>query len=241
MRVRIELLEVKIIKLSRQLRCELEEKITADDLLDELTCLPIALRREYQESVKIDIATHCDSCRSVRQLFHLIINQLTSFLDYNLLQHLISKFGSSQLKQDMPEYVVAVNKFKRETTVAELMDHWDGIEDDSMNFTELQVRFGEDPTKCTLERLDRFRKKFCSRYKLSELVMVLIHLKPGSFIAFWRIPTVLVGEVTESVSQRDDPFYDEEKILSISVAGKQIFSVSLDEATCLAITVITTL
>ena len=238
MRVRIELLEVKIIKLSRQLRCELQEKITADDLLDELTCLPIALRREYQESVKKDIATHSDSCRSVRQLFHLIINQLTTFLDYKLLQHLISKFGSSQLKQDMSEYVHAVNEFKRETTVAELMDHWDGIEDESLKFTELQVRFGEDPTECTLERLDRFRKKICSRYKLSEFVMILIHLKPGSFIAFWRIPTVLVPDITESVSQRDDPFFDKEKLLSITVAGKQIFSVSSDEATGLAIKVI---
>ena len=227
-----------MIKLSRQLRCELEEKITADDLLDELTFLPIELKREYQKSVKEEILTCGDTCRSVTQLIQLIVNQVCTFLDYKLLEHLVSKFASSQLKHDMANYVVDLNKFKKETTVAELIDHWDGIEDPSVNFTELRIHFGEDPTKCNLERLDRFRKRYCSRHKLSELVMVLIHLKPGSFIAFWQIPTALISDITESVIQIDDLFFGEEKILSISVAGKQIFPVSSDEDTGLAIKVI---
>ena len=232
------MLEVKIIKLSRQLRHELEEKITADDLLDELTFLPIELKREYQKSVKEEILTCGDTCRSVSQLIQLIVNQVCTFLDCKLLEYLISKFASSQLKHDMANYVDDLKKFKKETTVAELMDHWDGIEDQSVNFAELRIHFGEDPMKYTLERLDIFRKKFCSRYKLSELVMILIRLKPGSFIAFWRIPTVLISDITDSVSQRDDTFFDEEKILSISVTGKQIFPLSSDEATSLAIKVI---
>ena len=236
---RLDSLEEVITTITSQLCREMGENgVTVEDLLHKLTMLPVALRREFQTSITREIATFGDTYKSISHAFHLLINPLTTFLDYKLLEHLISKFGSSQLKQDMADYVDDVTDFKRETTVAELMDHWDGIEDESMKFTELQVRFGEDPTKCTLERLDRFRKKFCSRYKLSELVMVLIHLKPGSFIAFWRIPTVLVGDITESVIQRDDPFFDEEKILSISAAGKQIYPVSSDEAAGLAIKVI---
>ena len=235
---RLDSLEEEITTLSSNLCHEVEKNgVTIEHLLNKLTMLPVALRREFQDSLTREIATFGDTCKTIRHAFHLLINPLTTFLDYKLLEHLISKFGSSQLKQDMADYVDDVTNFKRETTVAELMDHWDGIEDESLKFTELQVRFGEDPTKCTLERLDRFRKKFCSRYKLSELVMILIHLKPGSFIAFWRIPTVLVADITESVIQRDDPFFDEEKILSISVAEKKIFPVTSDEATGLAIKV----
>ncbi len=228
MQQRIQSLEDRILQLSRQLRHELEEKITADDLLDELSCLPIKLRREYQDSAK-KIATFGDTCRSVGQLFHLIINQLTTFLDYKLLEHLISKFGSSQLNQKMVDYVHTVNNFKRETTVAELMDHWNGIDDQSVNLTDLQVRFGEDPMECTLEGLDKHRTRFCSRYRLSEFVMILICLKPGSFIVVWRIPTVLTSDITESIPQKNDLFFDEEKILSISVAGKLLFSTSSDQ------------
>ena len=112
-----------------------------------------------------------------------------------------------------------VSKFKRETTVAQLMDIWDGIENRSLNYIELKVRFGEDPMKCSLEKLDKHRKKFCSKYKLSELVMILIHLKPGSFIAVWRIPTPLGSELMESTSLK----HEDDDILSLSLAGKQIY------------------
>ena len=225
-------MEGKIIVLNRQLRSELEKwKFTVDELLDELTLLPIGLRREYQDAIKKEIVSYGDVCRTVRQLFHLIINQLTTFLDYKLLEHLISKFGGSQLQRDMADYVDEVSDFKKETTVAELMDHWNGIEDQtkSVNYEELELRFGEDPTMCTLQRLDKHRKRFCSRYKLSELVMILIHLKPGSFIAVWRIPAMFVRNVTESAIQMDDLFFDVGKIRSLSVSGKYIFPLDSDE------------
>ena len=107
--------------------------------------------------------------------------------------------------------MVDVSKFKHETTISELMDIWDGIENQSLNYTELKVRFGEDPMKCSLEKLDKYRKKFCSKYELSELVMILIHLKPGSFIAVWRIPTLLGSELMGSTSLK----HEDDDILSL--------------------------
>ena len=221
---RIPLLEDKIENLCDQLRSELEEKgVTTDDVLDKVTFLPIKLRKEYEDRVTKKIEEKLTCSESIRQLFRFLINPLTTFLDYQLLEYLISKFGSSHLKQDMADYVVNVNKFKRETTVAELMDHWNGIEDKTLNFEELEVRFGEDPTKCNLERLNKHRKKFCIRYQLSEFVMVLIFLKPGSYIAVWQIPSVLFVDAIESAIQKDDPFMDKERILSVAIAGKQIY------------------
>ena len=225
--MRIDSLEEEIAKLNRELRCELVKKsVTVEEMLHELTFLPMALRREYQESIKKEIA-NLDTSGSIAidRIFHLVINPLTTFLDYKLLEHLISKFGSTQLQHDMMDYVSEVNKFKSETTVAELIDQWDGIEDKSLNYTELKALFGEDPCNCTLEKLDKHRKKFCSRYKLSELVMILIHLKPGSFIAVWQIPTVLVGVLMESIRPLDDKFFNEEDIVSLSLAGKRVYPV----------------
>ena len=226
MKQRLEYLEDKFSALNKQLLCNLEGKgTTADDLLDELTLLPVALRREYQEPIKKEMhEVESRASRSIRHVFHHLINPLTTFLDYKLLEHLISKFGTAQLKQDMAYYVDDVNKFKCETTVAELMDHWDGIEDQSLDYAELKVHFGEDPSECTLESLDKRRRRFCSRYKLSELVMILINLKPGSFVAIWRTPTLLIGELTESTGQMDDAFIDEENIQSVFIAGKQVIS-----------------
>ena len=234
MKQKLDLLEEEVKKLSSQLRHELEKKgIEVDDFLDEITQLPTALKRIYQKPIDKKIKLFRRKYK-ISQVFHQLINPITSFLDYKLLEHLIFKLGSSQLKQDMAAYVDAVNNFKRETTVAELMDLWDGIEDHSMNFTELQIRFGEDPMKCTLERLDKYRKRFCIRFKLTELVMILIHLKSGSFIAVLRYPSVLVGDMETDI-QADDQFFYEENILSVSVAGKQIFLATLDRPTHLVI------
>lgn len=196
--------------------------MTVDDVLDELTFLPIEVKSEYDDSVTNKLEKS-RGCRSVRQLFQEIINPLTTFLDYHLLDHLVVLFCSSQLKQDMADYVFDVNDFMRETTVAELMDHWNGIDDRTLDFKELEVRFGEDPTKCTLEKLDKFRKRFCSRYKLSEFVMILICLKPGSYTAVWQIRSVLYSSMIESSIQTNDPFMDEEGVLSVAIAGKQIY------------------
>ena len=229
---RLEFLEESITNLTSQLCLELEiSGVMVEDLLNKQMIMPDRLRREFQDCLSRDITTFGDIYKSIRHAFNLLINPFTTFLDYKLIEYLISKFGSSQLKKKMVDYVNDVTNFKKETTVAELIDHWDGIEDQSMKFTELQVRLGEDPIKCSLERLDIFRKKFCSRYKLSELVMILIHLKPGP-------PTVHFGDITESVIQGDDPFFDEEKILSISVARKEIYPASSDEATDLTTKVI---
>ena len=196
--------------------------VPVDELLDDLTLLPIGLRREYQESIKKELL-QIGTTESITQIFHLLVNPLSTFLDYKLVEYLISKYGSKQLKGDMADYVDDVNRFKHDTTVADLMECWDGIEDLSLNYTKLQVRFGEDPTECSLERLDQHRKKICSRYKLSELVMVLINLKPGSFIATWCIPTVQFGELVTSACEVERRFYDDENIVSVSVADFLIY------------------
>ena len=217
------MLESRIRDLKIQLRLELEERgVTVDDVLDELTFLPMELKGEYEDCVTKK-KKKSKRYRSVRQLFQDLINPLTTFLDYKLIDYLISVFSGSQLKQDMADYVVDVSNFKKETAVAELIDHWNGVEDKSVNFKELQVRFGEDPTTCTLERLDKYRKRFCSRYKLSELVMILIFLKPGSYSAVWRIPSILFGADKESSIQTDHAFVAEERIISVIIAGKQIY------------------
>ena len=200
---------------------------TAEDLLDELTLLPIALKREYQQSIKKEMnEVESRPIISVRHVFHHLINPISTFLDYKLLEHLISRFGTPKLKQDMELYVADVRKFKQETTVAQLMDHWDSIENQSLNYTKLKMHLGEDPTKCTLEDLDKYRKKFCSIYKLSELVMILINLKHGSFVVVWRIPKVAMLTIdNESISLKhtEDICIQDKYVGSLSLMEKQMY------------------
>ncbi len=211
-------------------------EITADELIDVLTSLPFDLKGEYQQSITKVMNTH-GSLDSISKVFHSIINAHVTFLDYGILEHLISNFGSAQLKRDMDAYVVDITNFKRETSLEELIDHWPGKEDATLDYAEIRARFGLDPIKSKLFELDSFRRNFCSRYHLSEFVMALISVRRGSFIAVWRIPTVLVDQVIESTSQMDNRFFDNENVLEMSVAGQQIHPLSSRAGTAIEVSI----
>lgn len=110
-----------------------------------------------------------------------------------------------------------------ETTVAQLMDCWPGLEDPPANFSRLRVKFDEDPTHYTLKKLNKFRKKFCSHVRLSQFILLLIRVESGSFFAMWCIPSVLVPELIQSITQISTGFYCYEHILSLSVDDKCIY------------------
>ena len=85
------------------------------------------------------------------------LNPLFTFIDYELLQYLVSKFGSQGLKQEMTSYTGKVQLFKKVTTIDKLINHWPGLEAPPIDFKILRAKFADDPKSYTLEKLDSFR------------------------------------------------------------------------------------
>ena len=83
MKQRLDSLEGRFSALNKQLLYDvMAEDTTADDLLDELTLLPVALRREYQESIKKEMSeVESRPSISVRHVFHHLINPFSTFLN----------------------------------------------------------------------------------------------------------------------------------------------------------------
>ena len=122
--------------------------------------LPIAFRREYESTIQ-----HICVLPAVRDIngdsvatsgVFLPFNPLFVFIGYDLLHHIISKFGSPELKNDMALYVKDVQVFMRETKVSDLIEHWPGCEESNLNYTKLKAKFKDNPMTYTLERLNRF-------------------------------------------------------------------------------------
>lgn len=65
------------------------------------------------------------------------LNPLFNFIDYGLLQHLISNLGSTELKEDMTSYVDAVQEFMCATTVGDVINHWPGDKESHASFSKL--------------------------------------------------------------------------------------------------------
>ena len=136
---------------------------------------------------------------------------------------MITKFGSAGLKSKMALYIEDVKVFMKETTVHDLIDHWGGCEVSDLNYGKLKAKFKDDPMTYTLERLNKFRRKFCSQVRLSEFIFCLISLESTeSFFATWIIPAAIIPELSEAIQQLDKCFYEEEHIVSIFVDQKQL-------------------
>lgn len=227
MHKRIEALEKQFDNLHDQLVSELSEgDVSVDQLLQSLTKLPLVFRREYESTIQ-KMLPKLEQRKTIHKLF-LRLNPLFTFIDYELLQHLIAKFGSRELKEDMSTYVDKVQLFKKETTVGELINYWPGHKVTDMeeyNYKQLIAKFDDDPKTYTLERLDTFRKKYCSLVS-SEFVSVIILSSmeaASSFRAVWLIPAVLVPELLEAASKIDSTFYLEEHVLNVSLDKKSLF------------------
>ena len=219
---KIENLEDQFDSVRTKIRLELSAKpnMTVQTLLDKLTGLPLSLRKEYGSSIAKCIPNMRTETQ-VNELFIVHINPLTSFIDYGLIEYVIKKFGSDSLKREMRSYCSEVTVFMQETTIKQLINHLPGETEIPPKFSLIEAKIGEDTSKCTLQHLNRLRKRYCSEVKLSEIVFHLVALeKSNSFIVRWLVPSALVDDIVKSSRYFiDQSFYQEYKITSLTLDG----------------------
>ena len=220
-------METKFNGLHQRLKSEVTtNRLTVDEFYQALATLPIAFRMEYERSIQqsLHAVEESDGQRVVTSRVFLQFSPLFVFIDYNLLDHMIKKFGSAELKSEMALYIEDVKIFMKETTVGDLIDHWGGGEVSDLNYAQLRAKFRDDPMTYTLERLNRFRRRFCSQVRISKLICCIISFESTeSFFATWIIPAAIIPELSEAIQQLDESFFEEEHIISIFVDQKQLY------------------
>ena len=185
------------------------QTISPQTILGSLAMLPMSLQAEYKKYVMENLSTLAAADSVTVMFVHFSFN--FTFIDHGLLEHLIKKFGSDQLKQDMYSYAAEIQVFLDETTVAQLGDYWPGRQELPPHFEKLLVMIDKNPGRYSLRMVNNLRKRFCSEVHLSEVVFVLIGIgKANSFIIVFMVPSVLGPRLVESVGGVDDSFYQRE-------------------------------
>ncbi len=166
-----------------------------------LTYLPADIRAEHYQFLKsnLDELVRADN---TEQIF-MYLNLYWSFLDYSLLEHIINKFGSVQLNDDMTKYATELAVFIATTTVAQFVERWPtvcGRKTIPPHFSELTVRITLSASECTLERLEKVRKDFCREFSLSTFALVLAEVQPGSVFVVWYVPSSIVPQLSSTLS-----------------------------------------
>ena len=227
--VTIDHFEDRFRNLHKEIRCQLiASDIDTLTFIDSLTLLPMKLRKEYEKSITESLSFFVQK-RTIQELF-LQLNPLFSFIDYGLLEHIIKLYGSDLLNKDMKTYCNDMQLFMKQTTIKELIDYLPGQKETPPNFEVLKAKIGEDASKCTLERINNLRKRFCAQARLSEIIFCLIALEDSnSFIVSWLVPSILVPDLIESAKGIKESFFDMENIISLSVGNQWLYNPKLTQ------------
>lgn len=165
-----------------------------------------------------------------------------SFLDVTLLEYIVRRKGSSDLKEKMRNYSEKLKKFREQTTVYMLID----VQPDSLlapdefkrrkkvlppnelnECEEAVLNLRESPEQCTLEKLENLRKKTCRKFALSEVALVMLTVSPGCIILVWIIHNAVVQKFKEELKEciTNRTYFKENNIVRLHLCEDTFMSI----------------
>lgn len=224
---RIENFEERFSSLEFATLLELEEKQTSlKRFRHSITLLPVAIKRDHKRFLEESLSD-ITKVESLDELF-MHLNLYWNFLDYSLLEHIINRFGSATLKQQMKTYASDLFHFRKRTTVRQFVSNCPGsccrrVEPPPPYFSKIMCKLDRKASEYTLEELEQTRKKFCREFSLSEFVVTLGDIEDGSVTVWWIVPSVIVPELTTAVRNRAATFVEDCRVLLLAVDGRCVF------------------
>ena len=98
------------------------------------------------------------SAPNVSHIFD-VIRPYSNYMNYELLQWIITKFGNPPLKQEMSGYVVELETFEMKTTIMEFVAATNDCTEIPDNYRRIIVKIRKDASQCTLHEVRMFVKK----------------------------------------------------------------------------------
>ena len=200
-----------------------DQGINVHDVHAWLTSLDVFRQREHQEFIKdhltnIDQETHLNSLWARLGIYW-------NFLNFDLLEHLVSGFGSEDLKQKMESYKCDLQSFRKATRICDFINCWpERVEPPpECELQEFVAKVGCCWENCTLEDLDMLEGVITRKFFLPRSVLQLKEIKPGSIAITWLIPVSFVMGLQETIESTNIEFFMEHKIESITTAGHECY------------------
>lgn len=191
--------------------------------------LPASIKHEHTAFLKENLPTFLKA-ENLEEIF-MHLNLYWNFIDYSLLDYIIDRFCSADLKKDMHEYKSELGEFRRVTTISQVIGSWPGKVDPPPSFTEFTSTLDRDASTFTLEELEELRMKICNEFSLSSFILMFRGVVKGSLIITWFVPSSTVAQLQDAVltkAKSKSPFFQDNAIVSISIGGECV-SVFLPE------------
>ena len=205
--------------------CELEEtKVGLRKFRTSLMLLPATIKLEHTAFLKENLPTFLKA-EGLEEIF-MHLNLYWNFIDYSLLDYIIDRFCSEELKEEMTQYRSDLAQFRKETTVRQLIHSWPMHRvEPPPSFTEFTSTLDRDAATFTLEELEELRMKICGEFSLSNFILMFRGVVEGSLVITWFIPSGIVAQfhqdlLAKAVSRSS--FFEDNAITSVSLDRKLV-------------------
>ena len=192
--------------------------VGVEALVDKIISLPAKKIEPHQEFLK-EYSKAFHKCNSTSEVFsHL--NTHWTYLNYDLLHHLITDLSLSSLFVQLKEYELKMQHFLDETSLEQFSEaeEEDRYMQPPEGFQKLVSHLKCAPST-SLKEIDALRRRFAHKYNLRACAIFLLSMRSGSVVI-----TMLVPESLEMMMKSTDPeFFRENSIVHLELNDTLIY------------------
>ena len=202
-----------------------EKGIDVHHLHARLISLDVARKHEHQEFIN-SYLMNVDQGTTFNN-FWASLGNYWNFLNFDLLEHVINKFGRENLKQKMESYKVDLQSFRKATRLCVFISCWPVKGEPSLgtqeDLREFVGKMKHDWNSCTLEDFEELKGVITHKFFLPEFALQLKEMKEGCITITWLIPVSFVKCLQEGIQCTNSELFVEQRIVTITIDGKDCY------------------
>ena len=173
--------------------------VNARRLRQSIVRLPYELKKEHKIFIK-ELEEDLKKAESIDDIF-FTANKYWDFLNYSLLQHVINRHASDEVKKEMERYAQEILAFRKKTCFSTFSKAYKRKPKEiDQKFRKLVTEHDIDWSTATLEDLEHFRSNFCTEISLIDFSLQLEAVEKGSVVITWLVPQSLVAHIQKAIT-----------------------------------------
>ena len=171
--------------------------------------------------------SHADS---IEEIFVLLNLYIWNYLNYHLLQHILKAYGDNETNRMMQDYVIAVDAFKRTTSLREFWSiqskrRCPEVPDTlRLELKKVVCTHRKLTLESTLAEVEYFRRDLAQQYSLPEFTTIIVGIDVGSVTTVWLMSLSAVTVLQEKIEEGDLNFLHAHEITRLKVDGETVYS-----------------
>ena len=165
-----------------------------------LTSLPLYKKHKHlhfleEEKERIDMG------KNVKEILD-ILDPYWNYREYAFLERIIKKFGTSELKEEMKDYISELEEFEKKTSVKDYNSAAQDKIEIPTHFKELAITQLKDPAQCSLYDVRQLINDIVNRSTLAEYAVFVKSLSPSSVKIVLAFPPEAYEELLRVLDER---------------------------------------